>query len=171
MASISKVNNSKGFTAAEAAVSIFIFAIAITAGIISYINLLKTNLVAQGLYASVENLSLGFEKIWREIKYGSNFKFNPQNPSTILFKDINCAQIEIQLRNGVIKYIKNGAESDLNNLSLAAVKNLNFYIPMDATSITVSLLAFTKSTKFDIPINLQMTAAPINAPFPVKSCE
>jgi hypothetical protein len=165
--------NSSAFTLVETAVSVFIFLTAVAIGIIAYINLLQAYAISQNVYASLENLNLGLENIWREIKYGSDFRIVDQSASVLMFKDILCKNITIRLNqsNGVIEYTKAGATHSLNDPALVFVKNLNFLIPDKAVAVTVSLLALAKARNIEVPINLQISAAALNAPFQIGPCQ
>ncbi len=161
---------SKGFTILEAAVSILVFATIIGIGITSYINLLRASAISRNVYASLENLSLGLERIWKDVKYGSCFIAVDEGHS-IQFKDMNGKQIELKLDSGVMKYIKENSEFALNDSLIAFVENVYFIVSSQNTSVTMSVLAKIKSKDFEAPINLQISVAPINAPFPSQPCE
>lgn len=178
MASISAIKSKKiissglkspGFSMLETAVSMSVFIVAIGIGISSYINLIAANSTSQNVYTSVENLSLGLEKIWKDLKYGSEFTLAN---SELEFKDRACSNIKLRLNSetGTFEYIKNNSISSLNDSSIAFIKKLNFLVSNDKTSITIFLGAEIKSKTKNIPINLQISVAPINAPFNVEKC-
>lgn len=168
----------KSFTLIEMAVSLLVFAVAIGIASVSYINLLKANIAAQNTYAALENLRLAMEKIWREIKYSSNVSVSPGPPVQISFKlpRENCqtATIALNTNTKILTYQKgSGVADNLNDPALVSIESFQITNSASPVVFTFSLLAQAKApgSKVPVPLNAQMSVAPLNAAFPTEPCQ
>lgn len=129
-----KIIKTKAFTLAETVISTALFLMGITLVSQIFLTLVKGIVSAQRLQANIDNTRFGLEKIWNEIKTGSNFETSIDNNSKILkFKDRRCREIEIyQDTNNeeLIFKVSNATTSITTSIfdkNLIKVKNFNYY--------------------------------------------
>jgi prepilin-type N-terminal cleavage/methylation domain-containing protein len=167
----------RGFTILEMTVAILIFLIGIAVISGLYINLVKQYLISQNVQASIGNVKLALEKIWREMKYGINFTTTTNG---IKYQRVNdCANVEIKYDTATKAILYNSSTLidpnyfEVNNFTIYATGS--FYLTGDynVTSfklITISLNGIAKAKSMDIPVNFQISVAPINSVFASTSC-
>ncbi|MFZ8848213.1 MAG: PilW family protein [Minisyncoccia bacterium] len=167
----------KGFTILEMTVAILIFLIGIAVISGLYINLVKQYLISQNLQASLGNVKLALEKIWREMKYGINFATTTNG---IRYKRLNdCANVEIKYNIATKAILYNSSTLidpnyfEVNNFTIYATGSFGSQGDYNVTSfklITISLSGIAKAKSMDIPVNFQISVAPINSVFASTSC-
>lgn len=169
----------KGITLIEVSISLLVFIIGIGIFASSYINLVKQNLINQKYQASIGNLKLGLEKIWREMKYGVDFDFDSINKKISFNKVYDCKKVAIYRDNEKLIYELDSASSSLTDPNVIRIENLNIEISTsslpDQATPTVMLVTLALSGKSkvgfqEIPINFQISVAPINSVFPDITC-
>lgn len=167
----------KGITLIEVAISLAVFIIGIGAFASSYINLVRQNIANQRYQATIGNLRLGLEKIWRDIKYGVNFS---GSSTEITFKrSYDCKQVRIYQNNDMLIYELDSASSSLTDPNFIKIEALNIAtsgasIPSEEQKFMLVTLAISGKAKIgfqDIPINFQISVAPINSIFPGLPCQ
>lgn len=82
----------QGFTIIEALVVIFIFTVGIVLFSQIYLSLMRSIVQAQNYQLALDNVRFGAEKIWNEIKLGSDFQVSS---SSLNFKNRRCENVEI----------------------------------------------------------------------------
>jgi prepilin-type N-terminal cleavage/methylation domain-containing protein len=167
----------KGFTILEMTVAILIFLIGIAVISGLYINLVKQYLISQNLQASIGNIKLALEKIWREMKYGINFATTTNG---IKYQRLNdCVNVEIKYDTATKAILYNSSTLidpnyfEVNNFTVYATGSSGLTGDYNTTSfklITISLSGIAKAKSMDIPINFQISVAPINSVFASTSC-
>jgi prepilin-type N-terminal cleavage/methylation domain-containing protein len=167
----------RGFTILEMTVAILIFLIGIAVISGLYINLVKQYLISQNLQASLGNVKLALEKIWREMKYGINFATTTNG---IKYQRVNdCANVEIKYDTGTKAILYNSSTLidpnyfEVNNFTVYATGSFGSPGDYNVTSfklITISLSGIAKAKSMDIPVNFQISVAPINSVFASTSC-
>jgi prepilin-type N-terminal cleavage/methylation domain-containing protein len=94
----------KGFTLLESIVVLFLFVVAILIASQTYVNLMRSAVLAQSYQLALDNFRFGTEKVWNEIKNGSNFRrmigsspvlCNGAQTDNIVFSDRRCREIRI----------------------------------------------------------------------------
>ncbi len=171
----------KGFTVLEAMIAILVFIIGIGTVSIMYINLVRQHLISQQLQASIGNVKLALEKIWREMKYGINFATTTYG---IKFqRAVDCKNLEIyydpNLKTLIYKLDNNTSTlidtnyAEINTFEVYATGSLSTSGDYNKTSyklITLSLNGIAKTKSINVPINFQISVAPINSVFTTTSC-
>ena len=167
----------KGFTILEMTVAILIFLIGIAVISGLYINLVKQYLISQNVQASIGNVKLALEKIWREMKYGINFATTTNG---IKYQRVNdCANVEIKYDTATKAILYNSSTLidpnyfEVNNFTVYATGSFNLTGDYNVRSfklITISLSGIAKAKSMDIPVNFQISVAPINSVFASTSC-
>jgi prepilin-type N-terminal cleavage/methylation domain-containing protein len=167
----------KGFTILEMTVAILIFLIGIAVISGLYINLVRQHLISQNVQASLGNVKLALEKIWREMKYGINFATTTNG---IKYQRVNdCANVEIKYDTGTKAILYNSSTLidpnyfEVNNFTVYTTGSLPSTGNYSETSfklITISLNGIAKAKSMDIPVNFQISVAPINSVFASTSC-
>ena len=167
----------KGFTILEMIVAILIFLIGIAVISGLYINLVKQYLISQNLQASLGNVKLALEKIWREMKYGINFATTTNG---IKYQRVNdCVNVEIKYDTATKAILYNSSTLidpnyfEVNNFTIYATGSFGSQGDYNVTSfklITISLSGIAKAKSMDIPVNFQISVAPINSVFASTSC-
>jgi len=175
------VLKNRSFTLVEAAIVLAVFIVGIGVFASSYINLVKQYMVNQRFQASVGNLRLALEKIWRDIKYGVNF--NVSN-SSISFKrsyDCNLINITIDSSNSSLLYVFNNVSSTLTDPNVIEIDDFKVYATGSNPSgilynerapklITLAIKGKAKMQTFTIPLNFQESVAPINSILTTSTC-
>jgi len=167
----------RGFTILELTISILVFLIGLSVIVGMYISLLRQYLIAQNLQTSIGNVKLALEKIWREMKYSINFAITTRG---IKYQRINdCANIIIEYDPTTKAVLYNSSTLiepsyfEVNNFNIYATGSLSSAGDYNLTSfklITVSLEGIAKTKSLDIPMNFQISVAPINSVFASTSC-
>lgn len=175
------VLKNKSFTAVEVAISLLVFIIGVAFFSASYINLVKQQLINQQFQTILGNLRLGLEKIWREMKYGVNFT---TTSNSITFQRVyDCATTSISFNGHSLIYNLKGVTSTLTDPDLIRIENFKIYTKgvidpnsSDYNQKSIKLITLTIEGKanmqnFYIPLNFQISVAPINSVFPVSLCQ
>ncbi len=172
-----KLINNQAFTLLESLVVIFIFTTAIVIVSQVYFSLVKTAVLAQNYQLAFDNLRFGTEKIWTEVKSGSDFSVNNDN---ITFKDRKCNPISIYKQSDNIFFRIRNTEVPLFDENL--VRIINFQILSDRPlssgayyEISRKILVFKyeaelKTRTLTIPIIFHQTVAPSNSVLVNKPC-
>ncbi len=171
----------KAFTLAEAVVASFIFLIAL--GIIANIVISLTNASFQlgEFHGGFENFRLGLEKLFREVKYGSDFNYDN---ITFSFTDRNCLPVSIKLVNKVLEMTKNSQQVtnifdpkfiEINDwkVIIDPLTNPNspFYFEAAPKFITFIFDVNFKSKVGKINMIIQQSIAPVNSVLPTSPCQ
>lgn len=169
----------KGLTLTEISIALLAFTIGIGVFVSSYINLVRQNIANQKYQATIGNLRLGLEKIWRDIKYGVDFVTSTDK---ISFKrSYDCQQEKIYLDNinGILMYEIEGISSPLTDPNIIKIEKLKIFSKGTSTLpnatptvmlVTLSVVGKAKIGFQDIPINFQFSVAPINSIFLGSPC-
>lgn len=168
----------KGISLLEVGISLLVFIIGIGVFASSYINLVRQNIINQKYQAATGNLNLGLEKIWREMKYGVNFNATTER---ITFKRVyDCKKVEIYKEGDSLIYQLENASSTLTDPNFIKIENLKINtttatLPFDNTPkvmlVTLALVGKAKIGFQEIPINFQISVAPINSIFLGSPCQ
>ena len=167
----------RGFTILELTVSILIFLIGL--GIIAgmYVNLIRQHLISQNIQIALGNVKLGLEKIWREMKYGINFATTTKG---IKYQRINdCKTVVVSYDSASKSLLYNSSTLidpdffEINDFSIYTTGSIFSTGDYNLTSfklITISLNGIVKAKSIEIPVNFQISVAPINSVFASTSC-
>ncbi len=171
----------RSFTVLEVMTAILIFLIGI--GVIAgmYVNLVKHYLISQNIQIALGNVKLALEKIWREMKYGINFSTTTNGLIYQRITDCKKVTISYEPTSKSILYILDNNTSTLidpeyfevNNFSVYATGSLANSGDYNITSfklITISLGGIARAKSIDVPVNLQISVAPINSVFASTTC-
>lgn len=177
MASIISLK-SKAFTLAEAVMASFVFLLALGLVAQIIITLTKTAYQVNELNASLENLRLGLEKIWREVKYGSDFNFTADK---IAFADRNCLATEIFFQADNLFLQKENQLAEIFDPTLVKVRNWQinfdqpaggiFYFENAPKVIILSYDLLLKSKVGSVELKMEQAIAPLNSVFPKSPCQ
>jgi hypothetical protein len=170
---------SRAFTLGEAVIASFVFLIAL--GIISQIviTITKTSFQINEFNNALDNLRLGMEKIWRELKYGSDFSFSA---STIGFNDRNCRPSSLDFVNNNLVLKKDNDTTNIFDPSLIKVNSVNFsfdnpaggggfYFETAPKIIIISMDLEIKSKTGSLNLKIEEASAPLNSLLPKSPCE
>ncbi len=166
----------QSFSLIETTISLLIFSAGIAIVASSYLNLLRAQELSQVSYTALEGFRLGTEKLWRDMKYGSNFA---SGPNRLTFFDFYCREsaLVFNAANGTIEYAKDGVTTTLNDPTLLWTKGFETRLATNANGVT--RLA-TIALQMDVPdrrggtsttLALQLSVAPLAAPFPSQPCQ
>lgn len=177
-----KPKKAKGFTLIEMSMAMFLFVVIVSVISISNIRVSQSSMRAQQMYTGTDMMRLGLEKIWREMKYGSNFTVSAQS---VAFKDRNCQDASLFLdgTTGELKYSVAGNETALNDPSVLNISQFNARaiispvldeakaeIVDTASLISLSIMqSATQSTS--MPVILNISVAPVQSSFPNQPCQ
>jgi len=116
----------KGFTLAEMLTVMVIFMIAMTLLTTIFMNLVRSTLIANDYYQSLENVKLGTDKVFDILKSGWSFKIS--SPENLDFKDVNCVTTTISYDSNlkILKIIRDFRESEVFDPNLVKVNNIIF---------------------------------------------
>jgi hypothetical protein len=131
-----KRNYNRGFTLAEMLTVMTIFMIAILVIVNIFVNLVKSTLIANDYYQSLENIKIGTDKIFEILKLG--FYFKVLTTSTLEFKDIDCVTTTISYNqsSSSLEIIRDPEIIEVFDNNLVKVKGIMFATdtPSDPTS-------------------------------------
>ena len=169
----------RSFTLIEAIIVLGVFIIGVGIFASSYINLVKQYMINQKFQASVGNLRLALEKVWRDIKYGVNF--TTSNNSITFKRSYDCKEIRLALESNTLLYVFNNVTSTLTDPSMIEIDSFWIYATGSSGGsnyneiapklITLAIKGKAKMQTFNIPLYFQISAAPINSIFPVSPCQ
>lgn len=176
MAPNSKV---KAFTVLESIIVIFLFMTAITISSQIYFNLVKVNLQSQDLQLAFDNARFGAEKIWIEVKAGSEFSPDSER---LVFKNRRCQEVEIYRENGNLFFVSSGKKVPIFDENLVSIKNFKIYYDEPTSSDKIYYQASHKIFVFDydlelktkngnVPFSFRQTVAPSNSVLLNKPCQ
>ena len=160
----------RGFTFIESVVVLFVFVIGMVLVSRIYFNLVKSNIFSQDLQIAFDNVRFGAEKIWSEIKSGS--QFSPTS-SSLKFKNRRCQEIEISKRDKNLIFKIENQEFQVFDSNFVELKDFKVYFDDPKNSgvyyeraYKIFVLEYdfdlkTKTTK--VPFTFRQTIAPSNS--------
>lgn len=178
MASISM---KQAFTLIESLVVIFLFTSAIVLISQIYLNLIKSTIQTQGFQLAFDNIRFGTEKIWNEVKSGSEFSLTPDS---LEFRNRKCQIVKfVKKRENLIFELAN-REIPIFDNNLVNLKSFKIYSDKPETSAETSDAYYKTANKvfifeysFDlkvktnlIPFTFYQTVAPSNSVLINKPC-
>jgi len=176
-------NSIKGFTLLESIVVLSLFVILIFIATQIYFNLMNSAILAQSYQLSLDNFRFGAEKIWNEIKNGSNFV---PSSNSLEFKNRRCQSVKIyptsSPRPNLIFEIE-GRPNPIFDDELIEFVSFSLYYdspvgnpgdPYYKTANKIFLINYkvnlkTKMTK--IPLEVWQAVAPSNSAFINNPCQ
>jgi prepilin-type N-terminal cleavage/methylation domain-containing protein len=168
----------KGFTLLESIVVLFLFVIAILIASQTYVNLMRSAVLAQSYQLALDNFRFGAEKVWNEIKNGSNFI---PSANSLEFFDRRCRRVKVYSSSNNLIFEINGQQNQLFDNELIELQSFNLYYeqpkPTGAyyeTSHKIFILNYkvllkTKTTQ--IPFEVWQAVAPSNSVFMNPPCQ
>jgi len=169
----------KGFTLLESIVVLGLFTTAIFIVSQMYVNLTRSAILAQNYQLALDNFRFGAEKVWNEIKNGSNFS---ASTSSLEFSDHRCRKINIYEDSGNLIFEVGGKQHQLFDNELVELQSFNLYYdqPMATgtfyyqTAHKIFILNYkvilkTKTTQ--IPFEVWQAVAPSNSVLPWVTCQ
>lgn len=173
---------SAGYTLLESIVALILFTFGILIVSQMYLSLMRSALLAQNLQLALDNARFGAEKVWSEIKNGSNFVISTTPTSTILeFKDRRCQLIKVYQDNDNLIYEINGSPSTRFDNRLVSLRNFQIYYDKPTTTGTyyqtankIFVLHYQldlKTKTLIIPFEFWQTVAPANSVFINNPCQ
>ncbi len=171
-----KNNFYKGFTLVEVIVS---SALVITALVIiaqAYMSIIKSVIFAQSLQVNLDSVHFGLEKIWNEVKSGSNFPTSTISTTTLNFKDRRCRNVKIYQQGDLLVYEINNSTSSLFDERLVEVNNFIVFFDSSTNFPSDDYRSYSKKIVnfyFDlslkagdkiIPYQINLSVAPILSP-------
>ena len=170
----------RGFTLIEMGIALFLFVVIVSIISISNIRISQSSMRAQQMYTGTDMMRLGLEKIWREMKYGSNFTVGIHS---VAFKDRNCQDAALSLESGELKYSVGGNKTALNDASVLNIAE--FYAKAIISSVldesgaeitdTASLISLSiiqdAAQGTLMPVMLNISVAPVQSSFPNQPCQ
>jgi len=179
MASNTKI---KGFTLIESMAVLFLFTVAIVLSSQTYNNLVNSSVLSQNLQLAFDNFRFGAEKIWNEIKNGSNFIVS-QN--SIEFLDRNCNKVQFYLnQNNNIIFNINNNETPLFDSELVKFNSFEIFYdqpsgnslidPYFKYSNKIFLIKYSvilQAKTLNIPLEIYQVVAPSNSAFINNPCQ
>lgn len=174
----------KAFTLVESLVVIFLFTIAIVLGSQIYFNLTKTSIQAQDIQLALNNVHLAAEKIWVEIKLGSDFKIN-KNDNSIEFKNSRCQNMKIfkkgENENKNLFFQIENKEIPIFDNSLVSFRDFRIYSDQPSNSgfyyqTANKIFVFEydvelKTKNFNTPFKFRQAVSPLNSIFLNPPCK
>jgi prepilin-type N-terminal cleavage/methylation domain-containing protein len=169
----------KGFTLLESMVVLMLFVVAVLIASQIYFNLMKSALLAQNMQLSLDNVRFGVEKVWTEIKNGSNFV---PSATSIQFLDRKCRLVKIYQENYNLIYEINNSTSTIFDESLVSLKNFQIYYDSPSgnpnsyfgTANKIFVIHYQvdlKTKTLTIPFEFWQTVAPSNSVFFNNPCQ
>ena len=169
----------KGFTLLESVVVLFLFVTAMTITSQIYINLIKAAILAQNFQLSLDNVRLGAEKVWGELKNGTNFI---PSANGIQFLDRLCRQIKIYRSGNNLIYDIRGQSVSLFDDRLVEVTDFkifydnpsgdpNFYFGQANKIFILNYKVNLKTKTLVIPFEVWQTVAPSNSSLINNPCQ
>jgi type II secretory pathway pseudopilin PulG len=171
-------NSIRGFTLLESVVVLGLFVLAILVASQIYFNLMRSAILAQSYQLALDNLRFGAEKVWNEIKNGSDFI---PSANSIEFFDRRCRKIRVYPGSNNLIFEVNGKQSQLFDNELVEFRSFNLYYdqpnPTGAyyeTAHKIFILNYkvilkTKTTQ--IPFEIWQAVAPSNSVFMNNPCQ
>jgi type II secretory pathway pseudopilin PulG len=171
-------NPIKGFTLLESIVVLGLFTTAIFIGSQMYSNLMRSAILAQNYQLALDNFRFGAEKVWSEIKSGSNF--NP-SANSLEFFDRRCRVVRVYPGPNNLIFEVDGKQSQLFDNELVEFQSFNFYYDQPKTTgayyetahkifiLNYKVILKTKTTQ--IPFEVWQAVAPSNSVLVNNPCE
>jgi type II secretory pathway pseudopilin PulG len=171
-------NSIKGFTLLESIVVLGLFVAAIFVASQIYFNLMRSAILAQSYQLALDNLRFGAEKVWNEIKNGSNFI---PSANSLEFLDRRCRKIRVYPSPNNLIFEVNGRQSQLFDNELVEFQSFNLYYdsPVGGPSyyqnankifiLNYKVILKTKTTQ--IPFEVWQAVAPSNSAFINNPCQ
>jgi Tfp pilus assembly major pilin PilA len=175
----------KGFTILETAIVILLITVIITTLSNIYINLVRTVILANDYYQSLENVRLGTEKLWRLLKDGWNFEIE-SNQQGISFQKHNCVNAQIKFQNNNLEYCEGDSCNFQSVFDENLVKVIDFKVATDtpyngqtsyyfqyAPKIIILYynLELKSRKKSTTTLEFQQAVAPLNSVYTASLCE
>lgn len=167
----------KAFTILESLVVLLLFMTAITLGSQIYFNLVKTNVQAQNLQLAFDNVRFGAEKIWGEVKAGSEFV--PTSES-LEFRTRRCQRVRILKSGNNLIFESAGQQVPIFDDSLVSLRNFRIYYdnpPSSGAYYQTANKVFIfdydfelKGKNANVPFSFRQTVAPSNSVLINKPC-
>ncbi len=168
-----------GFTLIESVLVISIFMILIFIATQIYFNLMDSLVQAQHLQLALDNVRFGSERVWNEIKLGSDFVV-AHNGNEIRFKDRNCQNIEIEVQGHKLVIITfNNISVPLFDEKLVKVNDFKIYSDQPSggyyyqTTYKLFQIHYDltlKTPRGEFPLKFWQTVAPLNSVFVNPPC-
>ncbi len=168
----------QAFTILESLVALFIFVTMIVLVAQIYFNLMKSAVSAQNIQLSLDNLRFGSEKIWSEVKTGSDFNIAS---SSIDFKNRRCQSIKIYKDGNNINLEVSSQRIPLFDANLVEVNDFKIYADspissgfyfQSANKIILFYYDVNLKTRIgNIPLRFWQTVAPSNSVLINNPCD
>jgi type II secretory pathway pseudopilin PulG len=172
-----KLYRIKGITILESMVVMMLFSVAIIILSQMYFNLMRSAILAQEMQLSLDNIRFGNEKLWLDIKNGSDFV---TSSNRLDFKDRFCRSVKIYFSSNNLIYEISGTTSTIFDNDLVELKSFRIYYDnpssgssyyQTANKVFVFYYQFDLKTKvMTIPFEIRQTVAPLNSVFPNNPC-
>ncbi|GIW67348.1 MAG: hypothetical protein KatS3mg096_216 [Candidatus Parcubacteria bacterium] len=167
-----------GFTLLESVAVLFIFLVIITVVSQIYTNLMRSAILAQNFQLTMDNVRFGAEKVWNEIKNGSNFVLSG---NSLQFLDRLCRPVRIYVSGENLIYEVSGQASPLFDNNLVSLTSFRIYydVPSGDPSFyfgranKVFILNYEvnlKTKTLVIPFSVRQAVAPFNSAFINNPC-
>jgi len=170
----------KGFTLLESIIVLALFVLAITIASQVYVNMMSSAIIAQSFQLGLDNFRFGAEKIWNEIKNGSDFRAGLEG---IDFKDRHCRDITVYKSGYNLNFRINNRIMPLFDNELVKVNSFRIYTdqPQGGSAddpyyksayklIVIEYQIEIKTKKMNIPLTIRQTIAPLNSVLIDKPC-
>lgn len=166
----------KGFTLVEAIVSSSLFLLGVIIISQTYMAIVKSVILAQSLQANIDNVRFGLEKIWNEVKAGSNFPTTTIMTTTLNFLDRRCELVKIFRQDNSLKFERQTVTSDIFDKNLVQVNdfkvffdtssdpNTSIYSIYSKKVVYIDLDLSLKAGEQIIPFKINLTVAPYKSP-------
>jgi len=154
------MKKSKGFTLVEVLIVLALFIVAVTVTSQIYINLIKASILAQDMQLSLDNVRFAVEKIWLDIKNGTDFR---PSGTSLVFQDRKCRLVKIYKKDDNLIYEVGNKQSPLFNNNLVVLKNLKIYY--DSSSVNPNFYFGTANKIFVIHYQVDLKTKTLTIPF------
>ncbi len=170
----------KGYTLLEAMIVIFMLMTILTIVSIIYTSLVKTTILANDYYQTLENVRLGTEKVGRILKYGWNFQVSG---SAINLQRKDCTPVNINFDQSKLNYCEGSTCSSLFDENLVKVNN--FLVATDTPNTNQRYAYFQYAPKIIIlyyslelkskrgvttTLEFEQAVAPLNSAYSQSLC-
>lgn len=171
-----------GYIVLEIVVALFLFTTAIIVVSQTYINLMKSSILIQNFQLAFDNFRLGAEKVWYEIKNGSDFSLTS---NSLQFRNRLCQLTKIYFSGNNLIYevlMPNGIQivplfdNNLVNLNVFRVyfdspSGYGSYFKIANKIIFLNYKVDFKVKTLTIPFEITQAVAPLNSVFQNSPCQ
>jgi prepilin-type N-terminal cleavage/methylation domain-containing protein len=167
----------KGFTLLESIVVLAIFITAIFIATQIYFNLMRSAILAQSYQLALDNFRFGAEKIWSEIKNGSEFRVSG---SSISFNDRRCRNVSVYQSSNNLYFSIDSQSSPLFDDKLVELENFevfsdtpkggDVYFQKANKIIVLHYKVKLKTKTTEVPLEIWQAVAPSNSILVNKPC-